>query len=463
MDQGKRSYILLFLLSFVLRFAYFLMIAPWEQKVQNEWILRSDALEYHSLANCIVQDHRFAIHTEEKVTGLRSPGYPLFLASFYSIFGSKPWIPIFVQLIIDSLSCLLLLNLAERISTPRIGLVAAVFFAIDPFLVFHSAALLSETIFIFLLLVAASLAFKAISGRPHPPSQILIVFAGIAFGLSTITKPVSIYMLCLLPFALLFLLRRNSVWVLKLLCLFTAGALMCIFPWLARNFIAFDTAGFSTSGDHNLLTLWVSPMEAARTGEDIDEVRKRFKNEVDSVITSRGLDPSKLNDFERERYARTLAVERIEERPIAFAGSFFAGVSHSFANLNTSGFAESLHMHFSGKKIDIKRGTGIIDLLQMFLLKTKDERIIAIAISIFLLLEYTFLSVGLFVAWENLNRVPLLISLGIACYFILISGPFGLARFRLPAIPFYLVFVGVGAEYLCLRLIRATNLPGQSK
>ena len=85
----------------------------------------------------------------------------------------------------------LMFVLARRLAGPTAGLVAAGIWALWPNLVFHSAIVLTETLFLFLLvlLLIVTLADPAAA---RAPGRARLVAIGVLFGLCVLVRPVSL-------------------------------------------------------------------------------------------------------------------------------------------------------------------------------------------------------------------------------------------------------------------------------
>jgi len=79
----------------------------------------------------------------------RMPLYFAFLAAVREVFGDTPLAAIAIQSVLDPGTCVLVFKLGAMLG-PRVGLLAGAFAATWPNLIVHSAALLTETIFLFL-------------------------------------------------------------------------------------------------------------------------------------------------------------------------------------------------------------------------------------------------------------------------------------------------------------------------
>jgi len=430
-------------------------VEPWQPVVQENIILQkeSDAQNYHVLAYNLVNYHEFAIYPGIPY-GLRTPLYPLYIAVFYCFFGAAPWVPILFQVLLDSFSCVIVFQIIERFAVKQVAFCASLFYALDPFLIFSSTALLSETLFIFLLLIGTLFFAKAIENISKKESSKFksISLAGCFFGLATLVRPISLYLLLVIPIFLLFVLRRHVRLAITLASLFATAFFLCILPWGLRNVNSFGTPSLSSSGAYNLLILYVSPFEAARRGQPIKVVQESLVREADSIMVHDGFIPSQLDEFQRTEYWKDLAINYIRRNPLGFFKHFMIGIAHSFVNIGSRDYAVILRLPHGEEVVDV---VGKDDQLQLLYLrvqlakhKSAYEMAIALAFAAWLLVQYGCLIIGICVSWKSTNNIFLAFCLMMATYFILLAGPSGYPRFRLPAIPFYLVFVGVGGMFL---------------
>src|SRR3984957_12910027 len=80
-------------------------------------------------------------------TLIRLPGYPLFLAACFSLFGLDRYFAVmYSQCVIDLLTCLLVAALARRLFGQRATMVALWLGALCPFTAAYAAAPLTETL-----------------------------------------------------------------------------------------------------------------------------------------------------------------------------------------------------------------------------------------------------------------------------------------------------------------------------
>jgi 4-amino-4-deoxy-L-arabinose transferase-like glycosyltransferase len=116
-----------------------------------------DALTYSDLAHNMLAHHQFGF-TEGGVirsTLIRLPGYPLFLAGCFAVFGTGNYVAVlWVQILVDLIQCALLGVLGWRLMGARVGLATVWLAALCPFTANYSVAVLTETLSLFCVTLA---------------------------------------------------------------------------------------------------------------------------------------------------------------------------------------------------------------------------------------------------------------------------------------------------------------------
>src|SRR5262249_38389754 len=123
---------------------------------------------------------------------LRTPGYPLFIAAVYRVFGEQITAVLLAQVVLSALSVLLAYLLATRMWSSTVGLVAAVMMLIGPLQSATTAALLTETLAAFLMLAVAAIGYHAFTEQRLRPAEWALL--GFAITVSTFVRPVTYYL-----------------------------------------------------------------------------------------------------------------------------------------------------------------------------------------------------------------------------------------------------------------------------
>jgi 4-amino-4-deoxy-L-arabinose transferase-like glycosyltransferase len=170
---------------------------------------------------------------------IRTPGYPLFLALCQSLAGERLLPARLIQAAIGAGCIWIVYRLVRRIdagNSPRrwsIALVAAALAALEPYTVGISVLLLSEALFLPLMLLSlwGLAALWSTDGAPRRP--LVALATGAAFGAGVLTKPSwGLFP----PLALLvWLAASRPPRAFALASLVVVGATLVMMPWWVRN------------------------------------------------------------------------------------------------------------------------------------------------------------------------------------------------------------------------------------
>lgn len=456
---GNKNWGVVLFVCLCARLLFFSAVQPWNPQVETEVILHSDPKGYHQLASTLLASHRFANTPTGPPNAYRTPFYPSFVAAIYWLFGQKPWIVMLFQIVIDTCSCILLLFAISRFLNPRIAFISSLFYAIDPFLILYSSTLYVDILFIFFLI--ASLYFFNSAIRTGEIAVPQFTLSTLLLGCATLVKPISQYIPSVF-IVFLFIYYRHRLWkaiTYSILCLLVFGATLS--PWLIRNYNTFGYLSLSQIGAHSLLSMSITPMEMARRKQAEEKVMNDLFSEADKMMASDGLEPQRLNPFQKAEYWQRLAIRYILRDPFLFAKTYCMGVFHMFAGVGTSTFAKMLGLPIS--KFNVKDYTNVLDLFRNFFKeKGKTDLIIATFVGAYILISYVAMVVGLVISWKRYPTAPLLYCLLFILYFVTITGAGANARYKLPLIPFYLPFVGIGMNYLYEKVRSGSKLKPQN-
>lgn len=242
--KDKKEFFLLmflFIFAFVLRLIYLFEI----KENPHFFTLTMDPL-YHdvwakSIANGDILGSRIFF---------RAPFYPYFLALVYKIFGHNYFIPRLIQHLIGATSCVLVYFLAKKLFNKTVAIISFLFAACYGMLIYFESELLLDSFLVFfnILLILFLLKTK------EDPQLGRWLVCGLILGLSAITRP---NILFFVPFIWLwiYLSFRNQI-NLRRITLFSAvfllGAIILIFPITLRNaLIGKDLVLISSQGGAN--------------------------------------------------------------------------------------------------------------------------------------------------------------------------------------------------------------------
>jgi len=219
----RRLALVLFLVALAARIA-FLALEPRTRLVADErsWLaaadeLRSPAVRFDPLRSALA---------------FYPPLHPYFLALGRELTGGTSGAKL-LQCLLGALLAPVVLAVATRTFDRRVGVAAGLLAALYPELVWHSAHLWSEPLFMVLLWGAIALVFAAdADGRLGTAAA-----AGLLFGLAALTRDPALYFV---PLAALWLaVRRPPGRSWRLAAALAAATVLVVLPWSVRNWARF--------------------------------------------------------------------------------------------------------------------------------------------------------------------------------------------------------------------------------
>ncbi|MBN2464229.1 glycosyltransferase family 39 protein [candidate division WOR-3 bacterium] len=159
-------------------------------------IWHPDSTSYHSLALNMLRHGVFSRSSGPPFAYevFRTPGYPLLLATAYSLFGVSALPVIFIQAAIATGTVALTWLLGRRLFSPRVGKWAAIILSLDVASVCLGQMLLSETTFTLLMLAAVWLLVRSLSPVRGWAGFFL---SGLALACAVYVRPVAYYLVLL--------------------------------------------------------------------------------------------------------------------------------------------------------------------------------------------------------------------------------------------------------------------------
>jgi 4-amino-4-deoxy-L-arabinose transferase-like glycosyltransferase len=155
-------------------------------------VLRGDAIDYNRLGRLIAAGHGFGVSwlsPSGGPTSLRAPAYPIFLGAVYKLTGDSVTAARLVQALLGVGLVLLVGLIAHLVWGRRVALAAGAIAAVYPPLIIVSGSVLSESLFV--PLVVSAVACALLARRPTRTSRRLVwlASAGVLAGLSSLARP----------------------------------------------------------------------------------------------------------------------------------------------------------------------------------------------------------------------------------------------------------------------------------
>ncbi len=219
----------------------------------------SDSKEYIALADSIAEDGSFSLYG--RAHSMRTPGYPLLL-SVIRMFSESPRVIALMQAFISALNVVLVYLIAYRLFDRLSALLAAFVVCFDPGSLLAVTSVLSETLFIFFVLIAVFIfnnpRFSLANYHPF--------VGGLLIGFAALVRPIAQWLF--IPFVIILLFRSKSK---KMVFSFLIGILLIQGTWVIRNYYHYQRIYFSEISAGSLYIAWATPAEALAHDESIRE------------------------------------------------------------------------------------------------------------------------------------------------------------------------------------------------
>lgn len=412
-------------------------------------IIAVDTSSYEQTAAALLDTGRFALSPDKPTEPdiFRTPGYPLFIAGIYSIFGRSLLAVAVAQVLLSGAVLAMVYGLANMLWGGRAALAALLLLCLDTSSFLYSQMILSEALFTFFLMAMAVAAARFFT-EPRPSSG-WVFLAGALLALATWTRPVSYYLIAPLSLLLFIHLRaRRLSWIKTTACL-----LLFILPWMAlvggwryRNQRLTGYSRYSHIEGLNLMRYGAADVVAQRDGISREQAERKLLKLFDEEI---GSDWSTARVY--ELYARR-SLEIMRQHPLLVAKGLLRGAVAYFLVPGISDLALYLGVSHppSGPVGDLARlspgeyWTAWLRNHAGILLAT----FLALA---YLLCVYAGMAVSLFSAASR-PREQLWLHLFLWCviaYMVAISClPGTYERMRSPLMPLFCLYAGWGWAYL---------------
>ncbi len=379
----------------------------------------SDSLQYKTLADNLLQKKCFILTDCSNPDIFRVPGYPLFIL-FFSFFGGL-FAVTFVQIVLTVFTGFLVYKIASLYIKEKWALWVGIIFLLEPSVIVHSLVLLSDMPYVFLIVCATYLLL-----RSTPSIRTMSVISGL-LAVSVYFRPISLYILPVYVIAYIFLYepvsRESMRSIGKRVCITMCVFLVCVVPWMMRNYVQTSVFTMSSVASYNLFYYNVPMFLSHDTGRSEEEVRTQIMEENHLTFG----DLSKPENLSK---ISTIATGVILHNPVRYAyfhiyktTSFFfgSGIKTTLLSLNTL-FPSDTVDNVDVQSESISKNVVLFERLFWFLL-------CVLSLCALMSREY---------------RKQVIVLLVFISYFAILTGPVSYSRYRLPAEPFLFLSAGIG-------------------
>lgn len=406
--------------------------------IPMEEIISGDAPGYLARAESLYKGHGFTIEVDgvHKPDTVRTPVYPLFLASIKTMVGLSPATVFTMQSLLVVMVIIATFLLTTRLASPRAGMIAAGIVAVAPSLIHASLLVMTEVLFMTFTMLGVYSLFRWKAKSMY----LWLVLSAIAFTLATLTRPISLFIpIIVLPY--IFIVNQEStkkalmhslVW----LVIYT----LPIAGWVARNAIVADMAGLTNISAINMYEYRAAGVVSKLEGIPFQEARTKLIQQM--ADETRG-----FSTAARLEYMNTKGVEIITSHPLTYAWVHTEGILRLLFGRAVPFIAWRMDIPIEGLGILTALEKGNYSELTARLFSRNALSVVAGFMEVGILLVLYFLTIFSVIQMKNDNQSLYLLILALIFYFLVLSGgPEAGARFRAPLIPLIAITSAVGFE-----------------
>ena len=417
----------IFLVALLVRLVYALLF------VELEYLFTEDQTLYVNLAKQFSKSGFLGISLE------RMPGYPLFLSFIHAIFGKDMWNVIIIQMLLDSVSCVVIALIAKSLFI-RGFWIAGGLSVFNLNMIILSASLLADTLFLFLFVLFLFSLVRYLQSAHVGWLLLLVLF----ISMSTLVRASSYYLLPILLVILLGwrLLNKDNVFkICVILILYLIVIAVSLGGIHKRNYQQYNSVSLvSQTGKH--MIGWVVPATYQYSGQgSYQEGQLLAREKLNLSLQSDNLSILPDDPFERSAYQTNVGKQVLLE--FGFINILKAWAVGSVVNLlaPSVAFSPALrsmdHPSFYGTK-----GDGIVDKIFNYIKNSNGFFYLSILmIGTVISIVFTILAIAgalkMVFEFKTVIVATLLILVG---YFLAITGPVVGVKYRLPIEPILILF-----------------------
>ena len=402
--------------------------------VDMESFMRPDSATYYFPARAFVETGKLTLDVGSDFPAVqRPPGYIFFLVSV--IFLSCP--PV-IGCLVDALTVFPVALAGRRLAGRRAGFWAAVLYALNLTALANAPLILADSLLGFLC--AWQVFFFVRAWRTKRLYDFLIgtVFAAAA----TLTKPVNLPVLLLIPFVLAPVLMRpwRKASIAALLSVLVSCAMLV--PWMLRN--QSIGAGFVLDRNSGLTALHnTAAILALVNGTDGDTERAALEAEAEAAFAGKSEQYANLlelnmaeDDWYLARYKKT-----IFEHPGATAATHLFQVWILLPDLPD--FLQNLGLR-TGERgtLAVLRKDGVLAAFRHYMDGSYTAAFLAVPFLLATGVLYALTAAGVWICLRRRRWAVLTLFAAFVLYYLAAPGPVLMPRYQIPALPFACALAG---------------------
>ncbi len=366
---------------------------------------------------------------ETKLLLERMPGSFLFFQISNWLVGEKLFNILIIQIIVDSINCVVIALIARTINN-SLFILAGIVSAFSPIMIIVSSQILSDTIFLFFFSIATLFLLNFIKYK----KEYLIYLSSLFLGLALFTRVVVFPLILLVPILIFYVYYKEKYNILKIAritFIFFIISFFLVTPRILNNYYNYNTFALtSQSGSH--LANWVLP---AVLDFDSEEKKIQYKQKLEELnkileVTDNPFNQSEL--LQKEAFNFLVATEKKFILLAWVKGAILNILAPPF--IIDTRFRNLPHPSFYENDRNLLKWLTSIFNENEF----KKYKILLCMSAIFSLFFLILFSYGLILICKNYFQSAV-IFLIIVLYFLTVTGPVFSPKYIHPTIPFLII------------------------
>jgi hypothetical protein len=392
-----------------------------------------DARQYRELADSILAGEGFTLPRRNgRSPDLdRTPVYPLFVSRFGAGWENVPSVIVAQHTIVIVTALLVWWWVRARLGNAQAAVLAFAIVALDLTTMTYASYLLTESLFTFFFTVA--LVTWPVADDKHRSARAAV--SGLAWGLATLTRPITLYLAPLALLLSLFAARKRPVILAHAAIALLCGSLVTG-AWMVRNYRVSGHAVLSTIEGENLLN-YRAALVSLPAGKPVEEWRWELAQAIDEAKYDRA-DPRQAAALDAAKKAK--AVELIASHPLGLHRLFVLGLPRMFVTPNRRYLFNLLGVSFEEWPLnDVTGALAIqkhISAETLYLGASGAYQVALLAAAL----------AGTWVAWRRKMTWIIVPVVAVVYMAIFSSGLETHSRFRVPVVPALAVLAALAAH-----------------
>ena len=247
--QPRARIALLWILALALSLRLIVPLIAYEISGDTSVFHNPDTVEYVLPAKSLLSTGSYSVGGVPEI--LRTPGYSILLIPGI-ILGRLTLVTILLQAALSVFTIYLVYRIGLLMwESPRVAVLAAALYAVEPLSITYASFLFTETFFTTLLTAAIFFLMRNLTFRKWPD----LILSGALFAAATYVRPISMFLPFLITGGLIIWAALKEQWSRRFLIqavTLSAVFVMLVVPWQVRNYVETGFFGFSDISDNNL-------------------------------------------------------------------------------------------------------------------------------------------------------------------------------------------------------------------